>query len=216
MLLCKHSYTTMRKPRIFPARIPDANAWFAPGRQLSRCSIEFFRWRHMQGACRCAASNPAWVSALLIGFCFLHLHFDLAVVWLCCFAFCKIIPNSSAHKLSAMMGHFHYGVTVSLVVWCLLACCLVCFGSVVVGFLFRYHPVVDSGLYNGSRSTFDSPMWDAYSCSFISTYSVWRPGKSHRGVGRKKKSRYSIAALVSWMVSSTFSPLIDYTVLSII
>ena len=33
-----------------------------------------------------------------------------------------------------------------------------------VGFLFRYHPVVDSGLRNGPRSTFDSPMWDAYSC----------------------------------------------------
>ena len=34
-------------------------------------------------------------------FLFLHLRFDLAVVWLCCFALCKIIPNSSAHKLSA-------------------------------------------------------------------------------------------------------------------
>ena len=72
-------------------------------------------------------------------FLFLHLRFDLAVVWLRCFALCKIIPNSSAHKLSAMMGHCHYGVTVSLVVWCCFAfAAWFVFGSVFCWFLFRF------------------------------------------------------------------------------
>ena len=76
-----------------------------------------------------------------------------------------------------MMGHFHYGVTVSLVVWffCLLLLpglfLVLCF----VGFLFRYHPVVDSGLRNGPRSTFDSQcgmLTHALSNSFISIHIV--------------------------------------------
>ena len=72
--------------------------------------------------------------------------------------------HSLAHKLSAMMGHFHYGVTVSLVVWCCFAfAAWFVFGSVFCWFSFRFHPVVDSGLRNGLRSTFDSSMWDAYS-----------------------------------------------------
>ena len=33
-----------------------------------------------------------------------------------------------------------------------------------ISFLFRFYPVVDSGLRNGLRSTVDSPMWDAYLC----------------------------------------------------
>ena len=74
-------------------------------------------------------------------FLFLHLRFDLAVVWLCCFALCKIIPNSSAHKLSAMMGHFHYGVSVSLVVWCCFAfAAWFVFGSVFCWFSFSLSP----------------------------------------------------------------------------
>ena len=79
-------------------------------------------------------------------FLFLHLRFDLAVVWLHCFALCKIIPNSSAHKLSAMMGHFHYGVTVSLVVWCCFAfAAWFVFGSVFCWFSFSFSPC--SGLW---------------------------------------------------------------------
>ena len=98
-------------------------------------------------------------------FLFLHLRFDLAVVWLCCFALCKIIPNSSAHKLSAMTEHFHYGVAASLVVGVVLLLLLGLFlVQGFVGFLSRLHPVVDSGLRNGPRSTLDSPMWDVYLC----------------------------------------------------
>ena len=37
---------------------------------------------------------------------------------------------------------------------------------------------------------------DALSNSFISTYIVWRPGESHRGVGRKKKMEKKLLALV--------------------
>ena len=77
------------------------------------------------------------------------------VVCLVCVALCKIIPNSSAHKLPASTEHVLYGVSFSLF----------CFGCwFAVGSLFRLHPVVDSGLPNGPRSTFDSPMWDVYSC----------------------------------------------------
>ena len=53
--------------------------------------------------------------------------------------------------------------------------CWFVFGLFFLGFLFRYHPVVDSGLRNGPRSTFDSQcgmLTHALSNSFISTYIV--------------------------------------------
>ena len=90
----------------------------------------------------------SWVSALLIGIVFLHLHWDLAVMsgWLVLLS-ARSFLNSSVHKLPILTEYVHQtGVT--LVLFC------VCFGP-LFGFVLlavRLHPGVDSRLRNGPRS----------------------------------------------------------------
>ena len=104
----------------------------------------------------------SWVSALLIGFCCLHLHRDLTVlsVWLCfCLMQDPISSNLSAHKLPfwprahpLLRGGF-----------CVLLCFLGVFWVCFVGFLcclFRsfLHPHWTCWTAYWSTLSFESPM----------------------------------------------------------
>ena len=108
--------------------------------------------------------GESWVLALLIGFCFCT--FALILLWSGCVVllYARSYPIHRHTSCRLWWGIsitgwpflLWFGVVLLLMPGLFLVLCF-------VGFLFRFHPVVDLGLRNGLRSTFDSPMWDAYS-----------------------------------------------------
>ena len=71
---------------------------------------------------------------------------------------------------------------------CFLLCCFLAFPV--------FWARLDVGLRNGPHSTFDSPMRDIAiaSAQFVHQHdNVRRPGESHRGAGRKKKTKKHLA-----------------------
>ena len=102
-------------------------------------------------------AGGSWVSALLIGLCFApSLRSCCDVCFGCFLLVCKIF-----------LIHWHISCLLrrsSSFDWsfCLVWFCF-CFGFCL--FCLRPYPMVDSGLRNGPRSSFDSPMRDADSCT---------------------------------------------------
>ena len=142
----------------------------------------------------------SWVSALLIGVLFLHLHCDLAVMsgWLDLLS-ARSFLNSSAHKLPSSTEHVHrtgcllfrfVGCAFWVFLFGLVLFC-VCLFLFFFGLpLFRLHSGLDSGLRNGPRSL-STPQCGmliyAMHNSFTGTNTVLRPGESREGEGRKKR-----------------------------